>query len=162
MPNERERLDHDALEIVRVLAQVLAVVAQVEDGVAHELARAVPGRAAAAIGAQHVPAERAIALLAAGQLGLGVGCAPERERRRVLAEDDRVGHGALGARRRQLDLQLVDLGERPRLGEQVVDVRGMQDGFAHPALGFGSTGLGRSSAPVPVLSEGARSGPVPR
>ena len=122
----RERVDHDALEVVRVAPQVLAVVAQVEDRVADELAGAVPGRAPAAIGAQHLPAERAVGGLAAGKLGVGVGGAAERQRRRVLAEHDRVGHGALRARRREVELQAVDLRERARPGEQVVDVGGVQ------------------------------------
>ena len=39
IPSVGERLDQDALEVVRVLAQILAVVAQVEDRVADELAR---------------------------------------------------------------------------------------------------------------------------
>ena len=161
-PELGERLDQDALEVVRVLAQILAVVAQVEDRVADELPGPVPGRAAAAIGPQHLPAERAVGLLAADELCGGVGRAPERERRRVLAEDDRVGHGALRARGGEIELQPVDLGERARLGQQVVDVRGVEDGLGHPAVGFGSTGFGRSCAPVPVLSDGTCSGPAPR
>ena len=76
----RERVDHDLLEVVRVAPQVLAVIAQIEDRVADELARAVPGGAASAVGAQDLPAERAVGVLAARQLGLGVGRPAERER----------------------------------------------------------------------------------
>ena len=147
-PELGERLDQDALEVVRVLAQVLAVVAQVEDRVADELPG--PCQSSARRDRRAAPPSRARGrLLAADELRGSVGRAPERERRRVLAEDDRVGHGALRARRGEIELQPVDLGERARLGQQVVDVRGVDDRacLGHPAVGFGSTGFGRSCAP---------------
>ena len=97
-PERGERLDHDLLEVVRVAPQVLAVVAQVEDGVADELARAVPGGAAAAVCAHDVPAERAIGGLAVRQLGGHVGRAAERERRGGAPQShDRVRDGVLRA-----------------------------------------------------------------
>ena len=161
IPNVAERIDEDALEVVRVAAQVLAVIAQIEDRVADQLTGPVPGRAAATVGAQHVPAELAVGRLSVREFGLGVGCAPERERGRVLAEHDRVGHGALRARGRELELQAVDLCEGARLREQVVDVRGLHL-LAHQPVGLGSAGVGRSGALAPLLSDGICSGPAPR
>ena len=159
-----ERLDHDALEVVRVLAQVLAVVAQVEDRVADELAGAVPGRAPAAVGAQRPPSRArgrasspptssASASDARPSVSVG-GCS----QRMIVSGTAHCERAAASS-----SCSAVDLGERRaarRAGRR--RRRGAMTALAHPAVGFGSTGFGRSCAPVPVLSDGTCSGPVPR
>ena len=83
----------------------------------------------------------------------------------MFAEHHGVGDGTLRARRGEIELKPVDLGERARPAEQVVEVRGMHHAgpvVAHEALGSGSAGVGRSGALAPELRDGICSGPVPR
>ena len=93
-PHVGERKHERALEVVCVAAQILAVIPQVEDRIGDELTRAVPRGAPATVGLGDVPAERGVAVSPERQLAV-VARLAERQRRRVLAQHDRVGDRAL-------------------------------------------------------------------
>jgi hypothetical protein len=80
------------------------VPGEVEDRIADELSRPVVGRATAAVGLD----DRDVGLLGEVEL-VGLGAAPERDRRRVLEEEHRLGNGPLRERRRERALELPRL-----------------------------------------------------
>src|SRR3954469_2052690 len=86
-----ERADQRLLEVADVLLHVTAVPFQVEDRVANELARAVEGRLAAAVGLDHLD----LGTFRDVELRGLVGAPAERHHGRVLEQDDRVGDRAL-------------------------------------------------------------------
>ena len=100
-PSGSERPDQRLLEVAAVALHVLAVPRQVEDRVADELARAVVGGLAAAVGLDDLD------LGAVGDVQLArLGAAAERDHRRVLEQQHRVGHRAARDRVRERALQL--------------------------------------------------------
>ena len=98
------RFDERLLEIAHVLLHVLAVALQIQDGVAHELARSVERGLAAAVRFDdlHLRFLRNVELP-------GVGAPSQRHDGRMLEEDDGVGDRALRDRTRERPLQLPRL-----------------------------------------------------
>ena len=95
-----DRADDRLLEVAAVALHVLAVPVQVEDRVADELAGPVEGRLAAAVGLDELDlGPRRDVHLAR------LGAASERDRRRVLEEEHRVGDRALPDRCRERPLE---------------------------------------------------------
>ena len=82
-----ERPDERLLEVAHVALHVLAVVPEVEDRVADELSRPVERGLAAAVGLDDL--DRGV--LRDVELALGLGAPPDRDDRRVLEEDHRLG-----------------------------------------------------------------------
>ena len=82
----RHRADQRLFEVAAVALDVLAVPREIEDRVADELARPVVGRLSAAIGLDDldVCAFRYVQLA-------GLGPPPERDHRRMLQQQNRVG-----------------------------------------------------------------------
>ena len=106
-----QRPDQRLLQVAAVLPHVAAVAVEVEDRVADELARPVEGGLAAAVGLDDLD------LGALGHVQLLVaGAAAERDHRRVLEEDHRVGDRALRDRGGERALELPGLEVR-RLAE---------------------------------------------
>ena len=122
-----ERADQRLLEVPDVLLHVAAVPLQVEDRVADELARAVEGRLAAAVGLDHLD------LRALGHVQLRglVGAPAERHDGRVLEQDDRVGDRALRDRAREGALQLprLEVRDLAELEEVATGRHGAQASF---------------------------------
>ena len=102
-----QRPDERLLQVAAVLLHVAAVAVEVEDRVADELAGPVERGLAAAVGLDD---------LDPGALGhvhlLVVGAAAERDHRRVLEEDHRVGDRALRDRGGERALELPRLAVR--------------------------------------------------
>ena len=93
---------------------------QVEDRVADELSRAVEGRLAATIGLDDVD----LRALRDVQLAV-VGAPAERDRRRMLEQEDCVRERALGDRRRDVALEIpgLALGDDPEIGVRPLHAR---------------------------------------
>ena len=92
----RQRPDQRLLEVAAVAPHVLPVPGQVEDRVADELPGRVVGRLAAAVDLD----DRDVGAVRHVQLSL-LGAAAERDRRRVLEEEDGVGARAAARPRRR-------------------------------------------------------------
>ena len=100
--------DHHATEIAHVAAHVAPIGLEVQDGVRDELPWAVEGHVAPAPGLVELDAEaRARSLVQEDVLAFGA--APQRDHRRVLQEQDRVGDGPRDALGDQALLERVRL-----------------------------------------------------
>ena len=116
-PERADRLDERALEQADVALDVRAVALQVEDRVADELARPVVGRLAAAVRFHD------LGLDPGRDVELSRVCAAaERDHRRMLEEEDRVGPRARGDVSRDRPLELPGL--HVRHAAELQDVRG--------------------------------------
>ena len=137
----QERADQRLLQVAAVALHVLAVPRQVEDRVADELAGPVVGRLAAAVGLDDLD------LGAVGDVQLArLGAPAERDHRRVLEQQHRVGHRAARDRVREAALHLPALLVSDGLA-QVVDV----PGAAH-ARSVAACAAARTASPATVIA----------
>ena len=111
----RQRPDERLLEVAHVALDVLPVLAEIEDRVADELARAVERRLAAAVGLGDLD----VRVLGDVELARRLRAAADRHDRRVLEEDDGLRDRALrdGAGERPLQLERLAVRDEAEVHE---------------------------------------------
>ncbi len=148
-----EQRDQRRRQVPDVAAQVAAVGRQVEDGVADELAGAVVGDLAAAVGLDHFDA--APRPLGRRQQDVGLGCvAPERVDMGVLEQQQPLGPVAVAQGLARLDLQLE--------GARILDAPEPAPVRASAPAGHGAILVARPVTIRGLRRRGQSVGPRPR